>query len=161
MWCAFIQIHDTLMHSHITTLLRKINSLNIYCCCVACLSDRSWLFPVLLATSAWRSYRVLIGWSITALLSWWLPQGCLLTSATCVKIHALMLRCGHNGLPVRPITAHTHAWTHTIHVCGCSKWAQTHPTNPMMYKKTLHYTVLVTTAECVWRDMPKSFYELS
>lgn len=75
-----------------------------------------WFLIVLLATSAWRSYRVLIGWSITALLSWWPPQDCLLTSVTCVRTHALMPRCGHINLSARPVKAHSgtrHTQTHT------------------------------------------------
>lgn len=42
--------------------------------------------------SAWRSYPVLTGWSTTASLSWWPPQGFLSTSVMFVRIHALMLR---------------------------------------------------------------------
>lgn len=66
---------------------------------------------VLLGTSAWRSFHALIGWSITALPSWWLPQDCLWISAMCVRTHDLMPRCGNND-------GHTHA-------SGCSaclKW---------------------------------------
>lgn len=46
--------------------------------------------------SAWRSYRVQIGWSITASLSWWPPRDFLLTSVMSVKTHASTPRWGHN-----------------------------------------------------------------
>lgn len=68
----------------------KNTSLYFYDCPSGC------FFSSFLGASAWKSYHVQIGWSITALLSWWLPRGFLLISVTSVRIHALTQRCGHN-----------------------------------------------------------------
>lgn len=59
-------------------------------------SDLTVFFPVFWAASAWRSYRVQIGWLITASPSWWRPRDFLLTSVTSVRTHASTPRWGHN-----------------------------------------------------------------